>query len=177
MPQAAKADSISAPEIQPSLTTDLTVFHDTLSELEALIFMLEASLSIPGSIHPDIRSGIFSLLRGLTEDFRDIYGGVEVSFQRLEQLSAYERAVSRLRGDTFDFSDAHKAINRFCAKQKTRYVGAPLRLPPLAILELERAAGKHGRSISNLICVIVTQWLVREGWLTIPEAAEEEAAQ
>ena len=177
MPEAVASTSTTVPEIQQPLTTDLTVFHDTLAELEALIFMLEATLSIPGSVHEDIRSGIFSLLRGTSADLRDTYDGVKVNFQKLEQLSAYERAMSRLRGAEFDFSDEHRGLNGFLANQKTRYVGAPLRLPPLAKLELERAAGKHGRSISNLISIIVTQWLIREGWLTNPETSEEEAAQ
>jgi len=115
MPEAVASNSIPAPGGQPQ-ATDLTAFHETVCELEALTLMLSAALQ-GGSFHDDIATGIWCLFRGVADDLRDIYGTVKTDLQSsaarkklieeamvaadLTSVSArekIERAVDRLTG-------------------------------------------------------------------------------
>ncbi|SIQ23532.1 hypothetical protein SAMN05880590_102721 [Rhizobium sp. RU35A] len=96
MPQAAFADSTTAPKGQQTFQLDFDVFIDTLRELEAICFMLEGALSQTGFIHQDIVAGIHGLIRGRVEDLRVIYGDAMADREAFQRLLAIRQTRSKL---------------------------------------------------------------------------------
>lgn len=97
MPEAVASHSIPMPEGQPSATTDLERFRQTVCELDALTLMLSAVLDQGGGFHPDISYGIGGLFRGLTDDFRELYEEAVADVALIKTLpDYYDRVRARL---------------------------------------------------------------------------------
>ncbi len=83
MPEAVDGISITMPTGQPTYSTNLDAFHDTIRELEALHMMLASAL-IDGGLGKS-SEGVPGLLRRQTVDLWAIHEAVKHDLDRLEQ--------------------------------------------------------------------------------------------
>lgn len=84
MPEAVASNSIPMPTGQPTYSTNLDAFHDTLRQLEALHIMLSSAL-IDGGLGK-ANEGVPGLLRRQTFDLWEIHETVKIDLARLEQV-------------------------------------------------------------------------------------------
>lgn len=173
MPQAALADSTTAREDQP-LMVDLERFEDTINELDALTLMLASTLEQGGGFHRSIVSGISCLFRGRVTDFQEIYDSIISERKHLMDVAPFQRALNSLAGPTPTAATFEYIERRILKGMGTmgNNIGFTVHGPVLKLLD--HAAKDFGYTTQGLMRLIIVQWLVREGWLGMPEATEGE---
>lgn len=168
MPEAVNSSSIPASADQPPIATDLTAFDATIHELSALTMMLGATLDQVEALHPDISYGIAGLFRALSDDFRHLFVCAKTDRENLDKLIVRANALARMKGESANLTDEEEAFITTLEREKDSSVGIPLRIHPLAKLELETASSRLGCGVQRLVTTIVHQWLIREGYLSVP---------